>query len=82
MHHLHGPLLHALGKLDIFPVLGAPDLDRVLQMGPHEGREEEDNHLLVPAGHPSSDGTRDTIGLPGCKHTLLAHVKFFISQDP
>ena len=44
-------------------------------MEPHEGRVEKDNH-------PSSDGAQDTIGLPSCKSTLLAHVKFFIHQGP
>jgi len=46
-------------------------------MGPHKGRVGRDNHLPVPAGHPSSDTAQDPAGLPGCKHTLLAHVKFF-----
>ena len=36
--------------------MGAPDLDAVLQMGSHKGREERDNHLPVHADHPSSDG--------------------------
>ena len=68
-------------KLHLFPVLGAPDLDAVLQMVPHEGRVERHNHLLRPAGHPS-DAAQDTFGLMGCKCTLLAHVKLFICQDP
>ena len=29
------PLLDTLQQLHIFPVLGTPDLDAVLQMGPH-----------------------------------------------
>ena len=62
-------------------MLGAPDLDVVPQMRPHEGRAEGDSHLLHPAGHFSSEGTQDTIGLSGCRYTLLAHVKFFINQD-
>ena len=50
--HVHGPPLDPLQQLHIFPVLGAPDLDTVLQMGPYEDRAERDNHLPVPAGHP------------------------------
>ena len=51
-------------------------------MGSHKDRVEGDNYLPLPAGHPSSDGTQNTIGLLGCKHTLLVHVKFFVSQNP
>ena len=65
-------------KLHIFPVLGALDLDTVLQIGPHEGRIEGHNHIPCPAGQPSSDGTQNTIGFLGCTHALLAPVKFFI----
>jgi len=64
----------------MFPVLGAPDLDSLFQLGPHNARVERDNHLPHPAGHPSSDGTQDTISLTDCKCTL-AHLKFFISWD-
>ena len=37
---LHGPPLDPLQKLHIFPLLRAPDLDAVFQLGPHEGRVE------------------------------------------
>ena len=63
-----------------FPVFGALVLDAVLQMGTHEGRVERDNHLLCLAGHISFDTSQYTADLPGCKCTLLAHVKFFIYQ--
>ena len=33
--HLHGPPSDPLQQLHIFLMLGAPDLDAVLQMGPH-----------------------------------------------
>ena len=46
--HLCGPPLDPLQQLPVFLVQGAPDLDSVLQMGPHEGRVERDNHLPVP----------------------------------
>jgi len=51
-------------------------------MGPHRERVEGNNHLSVPAGHPTSDGAQNTICFLSCKSTLLAHVKFFILQDP
>ena len=40
--HLSGPPLDSLQQLPVFLVLGAPDLDTVLQMGPHEGRVERE----------------------------------------
>lgn len=45
-----------LQQLHIFPVLWTPDLDMVLQMGPHKGRVEGDNPLFLPVGHPSFEG--------------------------
>ena len=64
---LHGPPLD-----EALHLLGAPGLvDAVLQMGPQEGRVERDNHLPVPAGHPSSDGAQDTICFQSCTSTLL-----------
>ncbi len=48
---LCGPPLHPLEQLHIFLVLWAPDLDTILQRGPH--RVEGDNHLPLSAGHPS-----------------------------
>jgi len=44
----HGPPLVPLQQLYVFLVLEAPYMDTVLQMGPHEGREEGDNHLPPP----------------------------------
>jgi len=38
--HLSGPPLELLQQLHIPPVLRAPNLDAVLQMGPHKGRTE------------------------------------------
>ena len=60
--HLRAPSLDPLQQLLVFIALGAPDMDVVLQMGPHEGRVERDNQP-VPAGHLSSDGTHDTMGI-------------------
>jgi len=53
--HLCGLPLDPLLQLYIFPVWEAPDLDTVLQLGPHKGRVEGSNHHPSPAGHPSSD---------------------------
>jgi len=50
--YLHGHPLDSLQQLHlhIIPVLGAPGLDIVLQMGPHKGRVEGDNCLSLPTG--------------------------------
>ena len=50
--HLHSPPLDPLQKLYIIPVLGAPGLDTVFQMGPHKGRVEGDSLLPLPAATP------------------------------
>lgn len=50
-------------------------------MGPHKGRGEGGGHLPDPAGLPSWNAPEDTVGLPGCKHTLLARFQLFIHQD-
>ena len=39
-HHLSGPPLELIQQLHILPVLRARGLEAVLQMGPHEGRVE------------------------------------------
>jgi len=46
------------------------------------GDEPKACKLMTPLYYPSSDGTQNTVGIPGCKHTLLAHDQFFIYQDP
>ena len=60
--HLHGPPLDPVQNLHIFPVLGALVLDA--------------DGTVSSSGHPTSDGTQDTVGLPGCKCSLLVYVKF------
>ena len=45
--HFHGPPLAPVQKVCIPPVLRDPDLDTVLQMGPHKGKVEGANHLLT-----------------------------------
>lgn len=81
-NHPHGPLLDPLQQLHIFLALEAPDLNVVLQVEPHEGRVERDNHLPLPDGHPFSDGTQDTICFLIYKSILVAYVQYFIHCDP
>ena len=64
---LCGPHADPLQQLPVLLVLGAADLDTVLHMRGNNGRAERDNHLPVPAGHLSSDGTQDTTCFPSCK---------------
>ena len=69
-------------QLCILRVLGSPGLDAVLQMGPHEGKVDEDSALPLPAATSLLMEPRLLLGLSGCKCILLAHVQLFICQDP
>jgi len=60
---LNGPPLDRLQKLHVFPELEASGLNAVIQMGPHKGRVQGDNHLTCTAGHPPVDTAQDTVGL-------------------
>ena len=80
--NLCGLPLDLLQQLSTPPVLGAPGVVTVLQMGPHEDRIEGDNPLPLPAGQPSFDAAQGVVGRPGCKCTLLAHVQLSVHQDP
>ncbi|KAK4825882.1 hypothetical protein QYF61_003156 [Mycteria americana] len=80
--HFCGPPLDPFQQLHVFHVLRTPELDAVLQVESHQSRVEGQNHLPRPAGHASFDADQDTVGLPGCKRTLLAHVQLFIHQYP
>jgi len=73
-----GPSLALLQPLSVLLVLGVPALDAVLQVESHGNRVEGQNHLPRHAGHASLDATQDTVGLLGCKETLLAHLESFI----
>ena len=79
--HLSGPPRDLFQELCVLLVLGAPGLDTVLQMGPHNSWVEGDNHLPLPAGHSSFNAAQNTVGLPGCKRALLAHVQLFFPWD-
>jgi len=50
--HLSSPPLDPLQQLQILPVLGAPGLDKVLQMRPHKSKAEGGNPLPLPAATP------------------------------
>jgi len=63
-------------------VLRAPGLDTVLQVGFHQSRVEWQTHLSRPAGHTAFDAAQDTVGLLGCKCTLLGYVELLIYQHP
>ena len=78
--HLHGHPLDQLQQLHVLLVLGAPELDTVLQVGSHENSVEGQNHLPQPPGHTSLDASQDMVGPLDCKRTLPAHVEFFINQ--
>jgi len=47
-----------LQRIDVFPVLRAPELDAGLQAGSHESRVEGQNYLTQPADRPSFDAAR------------------------
>ncbi|XP_064913828.1 translin-associated protein X isoform X3 [Columba livia] len=50
------------------------------QVGSHQSRGEGQNHLPGPSGRVAFAAAQDTIGLLGCKHTLLDHVQSFIHR--
>jgi len=61
-------------------MLGAPELDVVLQVGSHESGVKGQNPLPRPAGHASLDAAQYTVGFLGCKHTFVARVELLIYQ--
>jgi len=76
--YLCGPPPDLLQHVHVLLVLRAPELDTGLQVGSQESRVKGQNHLPRPAGHASLDAAQDTVGLLGCKLTLmLAHVQLF-----
>lgn len=82
LDHLSGSPLDTLQKLHIFSVLGASDLDAVLQLEPHMERIEV--NLLHSAGH-SSDGTQSTFQAASTHYELVLcfsshHLKSFSAR--
>jgi len=80
--HFCGPTLHVLQQVCVSPVQSTLHLDAVLQVRPHQHREERQDHLPWPTGHTSFDAAQHTVGFLGYKGTLLAHVQFPIPQYP
>ena len=79
--NLHDTALDLLQQICILSLLQLSGLDTVIQMGLYKARVEEENPLPLPSA-TSFDAVQDTVGLPGCKSTLLAYVQLFIHQDP
>ena len=63
--------LNPLQHLCNFPVLGAPALDVVLQMGPHRSRAEGHNHLPLPAAPSLLMQPRTQLAFRAATHPLL-----------
>ena len=80
--HLCGPPLDPLQQLLIFPVLGTPDLDALLQTGPHEGIVERDNNLPVPAVHISRTESRIPFAFQAARAHCWLVSSFFFHQNP
>ena len=75
---LWGPPLDLFEQVHFLLILGAPELNAVLQVGSHKSRVDGQNHLPQPAGHTSLDAAQDMVGFLGCELKLLAHSQFSI----
>ncbi|KAJ7407064.1 armadillo repeat containing 1 [Pitangus sulphuratus] len=75
-----GPPLDSLQQVDVFIVLGVPELGTAFQVGCHRNRVEGRNHPPKPADHTSFDAAQDVVGLLGCKCTLPSRIKLFIHK--
>jgi len=62
------------------PLLLGSQVWTLFQMGPLEVRVKSDDYLTHLTGNPFL--AQDTVDLLGCKCMLMAHIKFFIHQDP
>ena len=75
--HFHGPPLKLFQQVQVFLVLGTPELDTVLQVWSHCSGVEGQNHLsrlLWHAGHTYFDAAQDMVGFLGCKCPFLDYV--------
>lgn len=77
---LRDPSLDPFQKVHVL-VLGAPELNAVLEVGGHVSRTDN-NHFTWPSGHISFEAAHDTVDFVGCKHALLDNVKVPIHQHP
>lgn len=71
--HLRGPILDPFQQDCILLELGASGLDAV------QGQRQPP---LLPILASPLDAVQDSVGLPGCKSTLLAHDQLFTHQNP
>ncbi|XP_068253163.1 ubiquitin-conjugating enzyme E2 W isoform X1 [Nyctibius grandis] len=76
--HHRGPPLDSFQQLHVLLMLGAPEMNAVLQVGSHESRVKGQNHLPRRAGRASFDAAQDMVGFLGCERTLPAHVELLI----
>ena len=81
LHPVQRHAVHIQGLNVILAVRG-PKLNTVLELQPHQGRVQKDDHFPAPAGNTNSDTRQDATGLPGYTGTLLAHVHSGMNQYP
>ena len=83
-----GPPLDLLQWVPVLLVLGASELNAVLQITSHQRRVKGDNNLPQLAGHAVFEVAQDMAGFLGCKHISLAHAEgfclfvFLVNQQP
>lgn len=77
--HFCGLHLDLLQYVHVFLVLGAADLDMVLQMGLHNGRLEGTITFLSLQISSAFDTAQDRAGLRGYKSKMLAYIQLFIT---
>lgn len=74
LHHRHGSLLDCPQDVHFSLVLGSPELDSALQVGPPQCRAVEKDHLPQPAGSTlphAAQGTDSHLGSKGTMFTLI-----------
>lgn len=59
-------------------MLGDPELDEALQ----GNVSQKQSHLPWPPGRAHFGAAQDTVGLLGCKSTLLIHIELFLQKYP
>jgi len=59
----------------------SPELDKLLQVWLHQGRAEEMDNFLQPAGYTLFSAPQCTTGLLDHKGMLLAHGQPAVNQD-
>lgn len=77
-HQLQCPSLNNFQDLNIFLVVRSPQLNTAIEVLPHRGRVQGDDHLPVPAGNTVSYASQDATELLGHLGTLLTHVQLSV----